>query len=141
MKITKVFTFDAAHRLQNHDGKCANLHGHTYRVEVTVEGPILDEPGSPAFGMVLDFSDLKVWWVEEIEDYLDHSTILQQDDPLVFAIRPFTRKVNTFDWPPTAENLAEWIKEEMGRRILDELPAHFVSSVRVYETPTSWAET
>ena len=57
MKITKIFTFDSSHMLDGHDGKCQNLHGHTYKLEITVS----DDPvrGGPKDGMVMDFTDLK----------------------------------------------------------------------------------
>ena len=54
MKITKIFTFDSSHMLDGHDGKCQNLHGHTYKLEITVS----DDPvrGGPKDGIVMDFT-------------------------------------------------------------------------------------
>ena len=57
MKITKIFTFDSSHMLDGHDGKCQNLHGHTYKLEITVSAPIIQ--GGAKDGMVMDFTDLK----------------------------------------------------------------------------------
>lgn len=82
MKITKIFTFDSAHRLSWHKGKCSNLHGHTYKLEVTVEG-LLDENG-----IVIDFGDLKKIVKKEILDKYDHQDL------------------NKFWDNPTAENMA-----------------------------------
>tara|TARA_Y100000310_G_scaffold325538_1_gene389156 strand:- start:902 stop:1234 length:333 start_codon:yes stop_codon:yes gene_type:complete len=66
MKITKIFTFDSAHRLPWHKGKCFTLHGHTYKLEVTVEGPLNKD------GIVVDFGDLKKVVKKEILDKYDH---------------------------------------------------------------------
>ena len=57
MKITKIFTFDSSHMLDGHDGKCQNLHGHTYRLEVEVSGSLIQ--GGAKDGMVADFADVK----------------------------------------------------------------------------------
>lgn len=64
---TKEFTFDSAHQLVGHDGKCANLHGHTYRLEVALKDtPII--PEGPKEGFVMDFGDLKRIVKENIVD-------------------------------------------------------------------------
>lgn len=83
MKITKIFTFDSAHRLPWHKGKCFDLHGHTYKLEVTVEGP-LDKNG-----IVIDFGDLKKIVKKEILDKYDH------------------KYLNDFWKNPTAENIVQ----------------------------------
>lgn len=70
IEITKKFSFEAAHMLPMHDGKCARLHGHSYVLEVTVSGP-LQESGS-ARGMVMDFADLSKVVDEEIVSQWDH---------------------------------------------------------------------
>src|SRR5262245_59491193 len=68
--VVKSWSFDAAHQLLLHDGKCKKLHGHTYRMEVSVAGPIID--GGPKTGMVIDFGDLTAIWETHIEPYVDH---------------------------------------------------------------------
>jgi 6-pyruvoyltetrahydropterin/6-carboxytetrahydropterin synthase len=113
----KEFTFDAAHRLDNHEGNCKNLHGHTYKLHVGVYGPIINEPGAPDDGMVLDFAELKSIVKTEIIDKLDHQFINE--------ILPFR---------PTAENMAVWMVQVLRKA---GLPLKFI---RLYETPTSCVE-
>lgn len=121
-QVCKRFTFDAAHKLPNHDGKCRNLHGHTYTVEVCCIGKIenqatVDDAPNPKFGMVIDFGDLKTYWKENLEPFFDHRYL---NDTL-----PFTT---------TAENIAVFICKSF-------LTAGFpISFVRVWETPNSYAE-
>lgn len=144
VKIGKSFTFDAAHRLQNHDGKCRNLHGHTYKVEVTVEGEAVQVLG-PQDGMLLDFGMLKQWW-RPIESQLDHVTILEDSDPLVEALQSIGlagTSITTFPWVPTAENFANWLRNDLQQWLNDHGPIRgqsLAATVRVWETGSSWAE-
>lgn len=112
--ITKIFTFEAAHRLPNHSGKCARLHGHSYRLEVTVTGEIINEGSSE--GMVFDFSDLGAVVEKEILNKWDHQFL----NDLV-------------DFPPTAELLAG----EIFKRLRD--AGLKVAKVSLWETPKAFA--
>ncbi|KAB2331283.1 6-carboxytetrahydropterin synthase QueD [Bacillus mesophilum] len=119
--VSKEFTFDAAHHLHCYEGKCKNLHGHTYRVVFGISG-FVDE-----VGLVIDFGDIKEIWKEEIEIYLDHR-YLNETLP----------KMNT-----TAENMVVWIYEKMMESLNDRCNQYKdaqVEFVRLYETPTSFAE-
>lgn len=116
-RICKVFSFDAAHQLPLHDGKCRNLHGHTYRVEVEFEGELIES--GPKSGMVVDFGDVKAVWKENVEPLLDHRYLNDTLDDI-----PVT----------TAEWIAYWIFERFTRAGLPPF------AVRVWETPTSWAQ-
>jgi 6-pyruvoyltetrahydropterin/6-carboxytetrahydropterin synthase len=144
MRIGKTFTFDAAHRLQSHDGKCKNLHGHTYQVEVIVgtrpEDGLFKE--GPQEGMVLDFGELSRWW-KPLEITLDHRVILEADDPLNEALAGLT-PITNFNWPPTAENLALWIQDDLvswlNKDAVNSHDRQYYAEVRVYETTKSWAE-
>lgn len=150
MKIGKDFSFEAAHRLQHHDGKCRNLHGHSYRVFVEIYGPdgtgALGTEGSSE-GMMFDFGLLSQWW-KGIEPSLDHTTILQDNDPLVEALAGLGREgtsTMTFPWPPTAEHLAIWIRDDLRLWLgvlfdTGQLSRSYSPRVRVYETAKSWAE-
>ena len=115
LSITKQFRFEAAHSLPNHLGKCRNLHGHSYLIEVTVSGPAA--ASGPSEGMVMDFGDLSKVVEAEIISKWDHQFL---NDILPFAT--------------TAENLAA----ECFRRLeAAKLP---VSRVRLWETAKSYAE-
>jgi 6-pyruvoyltetrahydropterin/6-carboxytetrahydropterin synthase len=66
MRVTRAFAFEAAHRLPWHPGRCRDLHGHSYRLEITVEGPVGDD------GIVIDFADLRDVVQREVLDRYDH---------------------------------------------------------------------
>jgi len=72
-RITKEFKFECAHALTGYDGKCSHIHGHSYKLRVTVKGKPIDDPKSPKFGMVLDFNDLEKIIKENIIDKFDHA--------------------------------------------------------------------
>lgn len=114
--IRKEFEFHSAHHLPNHLGKCKNLHGHTYKLFVTVGGFIIDEPECPAEGMIMDFGDLKKVVTDLIISKLDH---LNLDEVLPFIT--------------TAENMAHWMLHLLlGAGVS-------VTKIELYETPTACA--
>jgi 6-pyruvoyltetrahydropterin/6-carboxytetrahydropterin synthase len=119
-RITRIFRFEAAHHLPEHQGKCARLHGHSYRVEVTLRGPVKDAPGESDHGMVMDFAELGQLMAEAILLRVDH-----QDLNAVTGI--YT----------TAENLAHWIWQEL---LAYGLAQELLYTVRLWETETSFAE-
>lgn len=134
--ITRRFGIDAGHRVLHHGGKCANVHGHRYAVEVTVRGDTLD-----TLGRVVDFSVVKALVGQWMEDHLDHGFIHHPEDPLVPALEAEGSKV--FPMPPdlgnpTAENLSTLV----ARKAQDLLRPHGlqVVAVRVWETPNCWAD-
>ncbi len=113
MQIRKTFRFEAAHVLPHHPGKCARLHGHSYRFEVAVAGPL--QSSGPAQGMVVDFDDLATLVGPLVVDRLDHSSL------------------NDLLPNPTAEHIALWIWDELAPA----LPQ--LVEVVVWETPTACA--
>lgn len=118
--VSKEFTFDAAHHLHNYEGKCKNLHGHTYKVIFGISG-FVDERG-----LMMDFGDIKEIWKNEIEIFLDHRYLNETLPPM-----------NT-----TAENMVVWIYEKMAA-VLNQLESNKgarVEFVRLYETPSAYAE-
>ncbi len=124
--VVKEFTFDAAHYLPNHPGKCKNTHGHTYRLQVGFKGPI-----DLRTGVVIDFGEIKEIIKSGIIDLLDHCYLnLINDD---YELIP--------DFPcnlPTAENMVVWIVKKIQTIYWDDLTRLVL--VRLYETPTSYAE-
>lgn len=135
MKATRVFTFDSGHRLSNYEGKCKRLHGHTYKLEVTVEGD-LDK-----LGMVMDFGDLKILFNDYIDSKFDHKMILKKGDALNEAIAKVLPKddlsICWVDYNPTAENIASDIFNILKNALVSDVR---LSGVKLYETPTSFAE-
>lgn len=127
--VVKEFTFDAAHKLPSHLGKCKNLHGHTYRLQVGVKGPI-----DPETGMVVDFATVKEIVGSTIVNALDHGYLNEMDrDEDYFNDFP--------KWNPTAELMAAW----MARALINFFNEQWegivkLALVRLYETPTSYAE-
>ena len=121
ISICKKFEFTAAYRLMYHDGKCHNLHGHTYQLEVEVTGSVCGE--GPKFGMIMDFSSLKEIVNEEIIDRLDHTDLNESLPTGVY---------------PTAEAMVEWMSRVLQGRLLHSNIN--LIRVRLYETPTSYAE-
>jgi len=122
MRLTKSFTFDSAHFLPNHKGKCSTMHGHTYRLEVTVvrdKGLLINE-GSEE-GMVIDFSELKTVVKAEVIDKIDHKVLNE-----VFPFRT------------TAENIAAHIF----RVLTDKLQSRGVKveTIKLWETSDSYVE-
>jgi len=112
MRVSKVFSFDSAHFLPSYHGKCETLHGHTYRLVVTVAGV------PDAEGMGIDFILLKKIVQEEVLSVLDHS--------LLNDILP----------QPTAENIAKWVWQRISEKVRRDRAALF--EVEVWETPTSY---
>ena len=131
MDLTTSYVFDAAHRIAGHPGKCAWLHGHTYRLEVTVSSPALNR-----LGMVMDFDDLRDVVGKAVLDPWDHATLLAADDPLGPAIAAVQReapdRVVLLPGQPTAEILTHeaWVRLEA------RLPAGItLERVAIRETP------
>jgi 6-pyruvoyltetrahydropterin/6-carboxytetrahydropterin synthase len=127
--VTKRIDFCYGHRLLEYDGVCKHPHGHNAIVEVDVRTDRLDSRN-----MVADFSDIKRVVKGWIDRELDHKMILRQDDPLVEPLTRLNEPVYTLESNPTVERIAKLIFD-ISR---DEgLP---VVAVRVWETPTSFAE-
>lgn len=110
--VTKEFSFDAAHKLLSYHGKCENLHGHTYKLRVTVYGKPDDE------GMVIDFIELKKMVKNNVLNKLDHSYI------------------NEVIEQPSAENISKWIYDRL-KPVIDN-DRRELHEITLWETPTSF---
>ncbi|KGQ56128.1 6-carboxytetrahydropterin synthase QueD [Gallibacterium anatis] len=137
LKVAKEFSFDMAHLLDGHDGKCQNLHGHTYKLQVIVSGET--ENNGAKKGMVIDFADLKRAVNELIISPMDHAFIYDQSSERETKIAQLLQQLNskTFALPvrSTAENLAQFIFQRLQENV-----GFHLHSVRLWETPTSFAE-
>lgn len=140
IRLTKEFAFEAAHALDGYDGACRNIHGHSYRLFVTVCGTPSEDPADPKRGMVTDFGVLKRIVNSEIVDRLDHSFIVEQDTlppSFLCEIRRLYGNVAEVPYRPTCENMLV----DFARRLLSALPPSAeLYSLRLHETATSYAE-
>lgn len=139
IRVTKQFDFEAAHALWNYDGKCKNLHGHTYKLFVTVSGSPISNKSDNKYGMVMDFGDIKYIVKREIVNVFDHAVIISKDAPyekLTEVPEMFDRLLRT-DYQPTCECMVH----DFARRIKPHLPEGVnLHSIRLYETANSFAE-
>ena len=139
IKITKQFSFEMAHALRNYDGLCRNIHGHSYKMDITLAGQPLHDESSPKNGMVMDFGDLKRLVNEEVISLLDHALVLnaKTDAQLVEVLKQNYEKIVIVDFQPTTENLLNFIAEKIQSRLPNNLK---LNCVRLRETDTSYAE-
>ena len=139
IRVTKEFDFEMAHALWNYDGACKNIHGHSYRLFVTMIGVPITDSNDPKFGMVLDFKDLKRMIKGPVVDFLDHSLVVysEAEGKSLAAVRQMYEKVHLFDFQPTCENLVLFIVDEIQSLHTPGLELH---SVKLFETATSYAE-
>lgn len=119
LTVTKIFMFEASHKLPHYDGDCHKLHGHSYKLEVTIAGNIEKDTNNPKCGMILDFKDLSSLVKEVAVDKYDHSYL------------------NDFFPNPTAEIMVK----QIGLDIIKKLPKNCsLVSCKLWETTTSYAE-
>lgn len=127
-------SFDAAHFLKDYKGKCSNIHGHRWRVVVSISSEKLSAEQQTK-GMVIDFSDLKKA-LKNICDYFDHAFIYEENSlklETVIALQSENFRLITVPFRPTAENFAHFIYEELKKE------KYTVCHVEVYETPNNCA--
>jgi 6-pyruvoyltetrahydropterin/6-carboxytetrahydropterin synthase len=140
IRITKQFNFETGHALYGYDGKCRNVHGHSYKLSVTVIGQPITDTSHVKLGMVIDFSDLKKIVKEEIVDKFDHATVFNKNTPHVELAKELTDRGHSVilaDYQPTSENMVI----DFAAKIKSRLPANLnLFSLRLQETETSFAE-
>jgi 6-pyruvoyltetrahydropterin/6-carboxytetrahydropterin synthase len=140
IRITKEFTFETGHALYGHDGKCKNIHGHSYKLSVTVLGNPVSDSNDPKFGMIMDFSDLKKIVNEEIVDRFDHATIFNKNTPhidLANNLKSLGHNVVLVDYQPTSEMLVT----DFADKIKNRLPKNIkLFSLKLRETASCYAE-
>ncbi|PZR06635.1 MAG: 6-carboxytetrahydropterin synthase QueD [Flavobacterium psychrophilum] len=140
IRITKQFTFETGHALYGYDGKCKNVHGHSYKLSVTVIGEPITDSTNVKFGMVIDFGDLKKIVKEDIVDVFDHATVFNKNTPhveLAAELKNRGHHVILVDYQPTSENMVIDFADKIKRRLPDNIALH---SLRLQETESSFAE-
>lgn len=137
VRITKEFNFEMAHLLDNYDGLCRNIHGHSYRLFVTIIGQPEPSVESPKYGMVMDFSVLKGIVRREIVDKLDHALLVRRGTMQAQRLAGLSERIIEVDFQPTCENMVGHFAES----IKPYLPSNVeLFSIKLYETATSFAE-
>lgn len=140
IRITKQFSFETGHALYGYDGKCKNVHGHSYKLSVTVIGTPISDRNNVKFGMVIDFSDLKKIVKEDIVDIFDHATVFNETTPhieLAQELKSRGHEVILVNYQPTSENMVIDFAEKIKKRLPEAIKLH---SLRLQETETSFAE-
>jgi 6-pyruvoyltetrahydropterin/6-carboxytetrahydropterin synthase len=140
IRITKQFSFETGHALYGYDGKCKNVHGHSYKLSVTVIGQPITDTSNVKYGMVIDFSDLKKIVKEDIVDIFDHATVFNKNTPhieLAAELKNRGHHVILVDYQPTSENMVTDFAQKIKSRLPQGIALH---SLKLQETETSFAE-
>jgi 6-pyruvoyltetrahydropterin/6-carboxytetrahydropterin synthase len=140
IRITKQFSFETGHALYGYDGKCKNVHGHSYKLSVTVIGTPITDTGNVKYGMVIDFGDLKKIVKEEIVDVFDHATVFNKNTPhieLANELKKRDHHVILVGYQPTSENMVIDFADKIKKRLPDNIMLY---SLKLQETDTSFAE-
>ena len=140
IRITKQFSFETGHALYGYDGKCKNVHGHSYKLSVTVIGKPITDNTNVKFGMVIDFTDLKKIVKEEIVDQFDHATVFNKNTPHIELARELQSRdhhIILVEYPPTSENMVIDFAQRIKSRLPNGIQLH---SLKLQETETSFAE-
>ena len=136
IRVTKEFTFEAAHALDGYDGKCKDIHGHSYKLSVTVIGTPETSGDRSNCGMVIDFADIKSVVKQDILNFFDHRLILRHDSRFK-GIEESNERVRYVDYQPTCENMLLEIVDIL-KNSFDKEPV--LLSVALRETGSSFAE-
>ncbi len=139
IRLTKEFEFEMAHSLLNYDGLCQHIHGHSYKLAVTVIATPIKDNKSPKNGMVMDFGALKKIVNEQIVRPLDHAFVVNKETPQEWISQEnqLFGRMYLVDYQPTCENMVV----DFAERIKTELPVGIeLFSIKLHETATSFAE-
>lgn len=134
-----MYDFEMAHVLKDYDGPCKNIHGHSYKLFVTITGTPIDDKHSPKKGMVMDFKDLKAIVKTNIVDQFDHALVInsETDAAMIENLRKHMNKVIIVDYQPTSENLIEDFADIIKSKLPENVHLH---NLRLWETATSYSE-
>ncbi len=140
IRITKMFNFETGHALYGYDGKCRNVHGHSYKLSVTVIGTPIADASHVKYGMVIDFGDLKKIVKEEIVDKFDHATVFNKNTPHIELAKELEERghnVILVNYQPTSEEMIIDFAQKIKARLPESISLH---SLKLQETETSFAE-
>ncbi|MCK5538473.1 MAG: 6-carboxytetrahydropterin synthase [Bacteroidales bacterium] len=139
IRLTKEFNFEMAHALWNYDGLCKNIHGHSYKLFVTVIGEPISDIANPKLGMVIDFGDLKKIVKDEIIDKYDHTIVLNKEAPVekLIQFEQMFERHDFIDYQPTCENIIIDYAKKIKKKLPKNITLH---KLKLYETSTSYAE-
>jgi 6-pyruvoyltetrahydropterin/6-carboxytetrahydropterin synthase len=140
IRITKQFTFEKGQALYGYDGKCKNVHGHSYKLSVTVIGTPISDSTNVKFGMVIDFGDLKKIVNREIVNVFDHATVFNKNTPHVELAKELSDRghnVLLVDYQPTSEMMVIDFAAKIQALLPENIQLH---SLSLQETQTSCAE-
>lgn len=140
IRITKQFSFETGHALYGYDGKCRNIHGHSFKLYVTVIGNPIADSSHVKYGMVIDFSDLKKIVKEEIVDVFDHATVFNKNTPHVELAKELSDRGHNIllvNYQPTSEMMVIDFAEKIKQRLPKQTQ---LFSLRLQETASSYAE-
>ncbi len=139
IRITKKFDFEMAHALWNYDGACKNIHGHSYKLFVTVRGEPLQDDNNAKNGMVMDFGELKKIVNKAVINRFDHCVVVSNKAPHDFLtqVEQMFDKYELTPFQPTSENLLLYFAEILKKKLPQEVE---LVKLQLYETETSYAE-
>ncbi|MFB9056694.1 6-pyruvoyl tetrahydropterin synthase family protein [Mariniflexile ostreae] len=140
IRITKKFSFEAGHALYGYDGKCKNVHGHSYKLSVTVIGNPITDQANVKYGMVIDFGDLKKIVKEEVVMVFDHATVFNKNTPHVELANELEKRghnVLLVDYQPTSEMMVLDFAKKIKARLPENIQLH---SLKLQETDSSFAQ-
>ena len=139
IRVTKIFPFEMAHALWNYDGACKNIHGHSYKLFVTLTGTPVNNSKNPKNGMVIDFGDIKKIIKPIIENEFDHAFLICEDadsQALKHDNQMFS-KLRIVKFQPTVENLLSYLADIIKGKLPESVNLH---SLKLQETETAYAE-
>jgi len=132
LSITKIFHFESAHRISDYEGTCQHLHGHSYKLEVSISGKQIGKGD-----MLMDFKILKSLVNSLVIEPWDHALILKDNGANRSDFDHMKDKIYWMQSEPTAERMVLWIVEKLSSNLPDEL---VLSRLKLYETDSSYAE-
>lgn len=139
LRVSKQFDFETAHALWGYDGKCKDIHGHSYKLTVSITGDRSTDINDTKLGMIIDFSDLKTIVKEHVVDVFDHCLLVNGNTPhkKYAEVENGFSKIMLCDYQPTCENMLA----DMVKRIATNLPKHItLKYVKLQETANSFSE-